>query len=431
MSTSKLNLGIDFGTNNTVFAFSGDNGTRIANHFNQNEVGCRSCLFFPEADEGSEFSIGQKATDDYLSSVNGGKSGRRILSIKSLLFDEKIDSILIYKTVWTPMELAGAFLKKLKDDFEGKYWTKAHKATVCRPVTLSENPGCDKYLENRLLLAMEFAGFKQTVVIPEPIAALLNMRSGLKPGSRVLVADFGAGTSDFCIAQIPDNPEDIEALRTSVISTSGISIGGDVLTQNLFLGFTPSYFGKNAKHKLSGDSFTDTPVQIYKQLTDWRGLWKLRSAKSMEGLDRIIFNAKTPLDRTELLRLRRLIVENLSYELLESVEGTKKALSDSDSATLQYHKGGDPEISFEKTLTAEMFKEVVIGEIQKINETIDTALNRAGVSSKEIDAVLMTGGTSLALPVRKLLEFKFPGKVTMSNLFTAVAEGASQYSAIS
>ncbi len=430
MSTSKLNLGIDFGTNNTVFAFSSEGGTKIADHFNQNEIGCKSCLFFSESEEGSEFSIGQKATDDYLSSVNGGKGGRRILSIKSLLFDEKIDSIPIYKTIWTPAELAGAFLKKLKDDFEDKYWTKAHKATVCRPVNLSEDLRCDKYLENRLLLAMKFAGFDQAVVIPEPIAALLNMKSKLKPDSKVLVADFGAGTSDFCIAQIPDNPEDIDALCASVISTIGVSIGGDALTQNLFLEFTPPYFGKSAKYRLSGDSFTDTPIHIYRQLTDWRGLWKLRSAKSMEGLDRIIFNAKTPLDRTELLRLRRLIQENLSYELLEAVENTKKALSESNSASIQYRKIGNPEISLDVHLSIGMFEEVVINEINRINSTINQASDRAGLSSNEIDVVLMTGGTSLALPVRKLLETRFPGKVTISNLFTAVAEGASQYSAI-
>lgn len=431
MSTSKLNLGIDFGTNNTVFAFQDKNGVRIAQHFDLTDVGCKSCLFFPEADEGSEFSIGQKATDDYFMSVNGGKSGRRILSIKSLLFDENIDSVLIYKTIWSPTELAGAFLKKLKDDFENRYWTKVQKTTVCRPVNLSEKLGCDKYLENRLSLAMEFAGFTETKIIPEPVAALLNTRSDLKPGSKVLVADFGAGTSDFCIAKIPEDLDDTNAICSSIMSTSGISIGGDVLTQNLFLKYTQSYFGKDAKHKLSGNSYGDTPVHIYGQLMHWRDLWKLRSAKNMEGLDRIIFNAKTPLDKIQLLRLKRLIQENLSYELLEEVETTKKELSQSSTASIKYHKAGDPEISLDVNLTTDMFKETTISEVLRIDRTIELALNRAGISSKEIDQVLMTGGTSLALPIRELLESKFPSKVTMINLFTAVAEGASQYSAIS
>jgi hypothetical chaperone protein len=431
MSTLKLNLGIDFGTNNTVFAFSGDNETRIAQHFGLTEVGCKSCLFFPEADEGSEFTIGQKALDDYLKSVNGGRPGRRILSIKSLLFDKDIDSILIYKNNWSPVELAGEFLKKLKDDFENKYWTKAEKVTVCRPVTLSDNPGCDKYLENRLRVTLEFAGFKEIEIIPEPIAALLNMRTELQPGSKILVADFGAGTSDFCVVQIPENSTDISALCASVLSTSGISIGGDKLTQNLFLEHTPPYFGKNAQHKLSGNSFSETPVHFYRQLTDWRGLWKMRSPQIMEGINQMIFNAKTPEDKEQLLRLRRLIRDNLSYELLEAVETSKKLLSDSNITTITYHKDGEPKIVFDETLTSEMFEEATTEETKELNKTIDKALNNARVSPEEINLVLMTGGTSLALPVRNLLESKFPNKITMTNLFTAVAEGASHYTAIS
>lgn len=431
MSTSKLNLGIDFGTNNTVFAFQDKNGVKIAQHFDLTDVGCRSCLFFPERKNGADFSIGKKAMDDYLSSIHGGNSGRRILSIKTLLFDEGIDSVSIYDTEWSPSVLAGAFLKKLKDDFESKYWTKSSKATVCRPVRLSDNPSCDRYLEKRLRMAMEFAGFNQVEIIPEPISALLNIKTGLKPGSKVLVADFGAGTSDFCIAEIPKDPEDIQTLCASVLATSGISIGGDKFTQNLFLEYVTSHLGKNALHKLSSKSFSTTPVHIYGQLIDWYGLWKLRSADRMEGLNRIIFNSKTPKDKIELLRLKRVIQENLSYEILEAVENAKKDLSESEVATVRYQRTGDPEISIETPLTAEMLDEAIHIEIEKIGKTIDLVHERAGVSPKEIDTVLMTGGSSLALPIRNLLEFKFPNKVTMRNLFTAVAEGASQYSAIS
>lgn len=431
MSTSKLNLGIDFGTNNTVFAFLGTDGIKIAQHFNRTETGCRSCLFFPEKKEGADFSIGQQAMDDYLLSVHGGKPGRRILSTKTLLFDESIDTFSIYGTEWSPVILAGSFIKKLKDDFESKYGVKTSKATVCRPVNLSSNPACDKYLEKRLLMAMEFAGFDQVEIIPEPISALLNIRTGLKPGSKVLIADFGAGTSDFCVAEIPTNIEDIRAMFSSILSTSGISIGGDKFTQNLFLEHATSHLGKNASHKLSSTSFSTTPVHIYSQLIDWHGLWKLRSPDNMDRLDRIIFNSKTEKDKMELLRLRRVIQENLSYEILESVETAKKELSETESTRIKYNREGDPVISLNELLTEEMLSDAVLVEIEKIDKTINLTLEKAGLHSKDIDTVLMTGGTSLAPPIISLLNFRFPEKVTMTNLFTAVAEGASQYSAIS
>ncbi len=431
MSTSKINLGIDFGTNNTVFAFQDKNGIRVAQHFNQTEVGCRSCLFFPENKGGAEFSIGKQAMDDYLSSVHGGGAGRRILSIKALLFDEALDSVSIYNTDWSPTEMAGVFLKKLKDDYESKYWTKNSKATVCRPVILSTNPSCDKYLEKRLRMAMEFAGYDQIEIIPEPIAALLNIKTGLKPGSKVLVADFGAGTSDFCIVQIPNNPEDIKAMCASVLATSGIGIGGDKFTQNLFLEYMTPHLGKNALHKSSLESFNTTPIHIYHQLVDWYGLWKLKSAARMETLRRIISNSKTPADKLELLRLKRVIVENLSYEMLESVEIAKKELSESKATNIQYHRTGYPEISINDSLTERMLDEVVHTEIRKIDGTINQALKQADVSQEDVDLVFMTGGTSLATPIRNLLEHKFPNRVVMNNLFTAVAEGASQYSTIS
>ncbi len=425
----QLNLGIDFGTNNTLFAFTGENGTEIARHFNQKEVGCRSCLFFPEKDFGTEFSIGTKAITDYLSSVHGGEEGRILLSIKHLMTLTDIDSIRIYDAEWSPVELMGAFLKKLKNDFEEKYMVRIPKVTICRPVTLSSNPSCDRYLERRLLSAMDYAGFEQVKVIPEPISALLGFETELEPGTNVLVADFGAGTSDFCVAKIPADFKDIPTLFSSVLSTSGVSIGGDILTRNLFLEYATPHFGKDAQYKLSSTSLGEIPTHYYTLLTDWCNLWKLRDARNVEALKNFIFNAGNPEDKNSLLRLKRVIEENLSFELFESVEAGKKSLSESDVNNLVYRRDGTPEICLDKPVTAEMFEQVVSEEIREIDKTIDIALERASMSSEDIGSVIMTGGTSLAKPIRNLLVSKFPGKVAEGDLLTAVAKGASRYSA--
>jgi hypothetical chaperone protein len=54
---------------------------------------------------------------------------------------------------------------------------------------------------------------------------------------------------------------------------------------------------------------------------------------------------------------------------------------------------------------------------------VQTVLAKASLESADIDSVVRTGGSSLIVAVREMLEDLFPGRVTEHDPFTSVAGG--------
>jgi hypothetical chaperone protein len=63
------------------------------------------------------------------------------------------------------------------------------------------------------------------------------------------------------------------------------------------------------------------------------------------------------------------------------------------------------------------------GILLQLDELVQVVLLRAGLRAQDIDVVVRTGGSSLIVAVRQLLERAFPGKVTEHDPFTSVASG--------
>ena len=58
-----------------------------------------------------------------------------------------------------------------------------------------------------------------------------------------------------------------------------------------------------------------------------------------------------------------------------------------------------------------------------VDAVLTEVLSRAGCDENDIDVVIRTGGSSQIAAVRRLLEARFPGKVTEHDPFTSVAAG--------
>uniref|UniRef100_A0A914QNZ1 Heat shock protein 70 n=1 Tax=Panagrolaimus davidi TaxID=227884 RepID=A0A914QNZ1_9BILA len=142
-----------------------------------------------------------------------------------------------------PEEVSAELLKHIKqkaEEFQGK---PLSKAVITVPAAFNEAQ------KNATLEAAEIAGWKEIILLPEPIAAAFayfNDRS-ISNNSNVLLFDLGGGTLDVCIFKIQNN-------QIEIISNTGDSkFGGrdfDTVLINYFKNALSTQYGISfVKHK--------------------------------------------------------------------------------------------------------------------------------------------------------------------------------------
>jgi molecular chaperone DnaK (HSP70) len=82
-----------------------------------------------------------------------------------------------------------------------------------------------------------------------------------------------------------------------------------------------------------------------------------------------------------------------------------------------------PELDISIPFTRKLFEQMMTGMLSEIDTLLDQVLKSAGCEVENIDVVIRTGGSSQIAAVRRLLESRFPGKVTEHDPFTSVAAG--------
>ena len=83
-------------------------------------------------------------------------------------------------------------------------WPAPRRIILGRPVHFSNPPDAelDRFAAERLLAAIRLAGFEEIVFEFEPIAAAYAYEARLDRDERILIGDFGGGTSDFTIISV-------------------------------------------------------------------------------------------------------------------------------------------------------------------------------------------------------------------------------------
>lgn len=215
--------------------------------------------------------------------------------------------------------------------------------------------------------AGELAGLNVLRIISEPTAALLASNIDKKKGGKYLVVDFGGSTTDFSVADISDNVVEILASY------------GDV------------YLGGTDVDKLVADYLVDT-------------------FKSDNGIDLA----------DDAMAMSRII---------EAAEKAKIELSTSSSTEINLPyitaKNGTP-IHMVMTLTKAKFEQLVKPIVDRVINCGKIALEKAKLTSNDLDGVLLVGGSCRIPLVQDELKKTFGDKLIKStNLDLAVAEGAA------
>jgi hypothetical chaperone protein len=150
----------------------------------------------------------------------------------------------------------------------------------------------------------------------------------------------------------------------------------------------------------------------------WHYLSFLKAPQTMHKLKDLERMALEP----EKVRAFIHIIENdLGYTLFRSIEQSKLALSDAETAAFRF---SDPPVAIEKPATRIQFEAWITRELRKIADCVDRVMRTAGIDNSHIDNVFLTGGTSFVPAVRRIFSDRFGGaKIQMGNEFTSVARG--------
>lgn len=277
----------------------------------------------------------------------------------------------------TPIELSAQVLKELK--------TFVNTGDLLESVVITIPASFDLIQSNATKEAGYLAGFKQVVLLQEPIAASLayaNMKKSKELyDGQWLVYDFGGGTFDVALIKIKDG-------EMKVIDHEG----------NNFLG----------------------GADIDQMIIDKLVIPKINAEFSFENLEDEMKSASGKLN-------------SKYFTLLYNAEKAKINLSAVSSSEIEVvgleDKEGN-EVDFEMTITRSELNELIKNAVDSTIEMIKTILTRNSLSSKDIQFTLMMGGSTYIPYVRQRVEevLQIPVNCEIDPT-TAVAVGAAYYAA--
>jgi molecular chaperone DnaK len=357
-----INFGIDLGTTNSLIAKFEGGAVQVF----KNPIGHKETLPSVVAFRGDRILVGDKARE-YISKDAGNVFAafkRKMGSGESFLVPATAQLI-------TPIQLSAQVLKELKNFVHTG--EKPEAAVITIPASF------DTVQSNATKKAGYEAGFKEVVLLQEPIAASLahfnDSKKGIPDTGNWLVYDLGGGTFDVALVSIING-------ELRVVDHEG----------NNFLG---------------GLDFDTAIIEHFL-------VPAMVQATGDESIE-------------EKLRNRDGSLEKLFYVLLHRAEEAKKELSQQDETEIEFTVPGyDDEIFV--TIKRNDFNRVIHDRIASTIELLQTILKRANLTAADINQIIMVGGSTYIPYVRELVA----GETGIAPAFdtdptTAIAVGAAYY----
>ncbi len=415
--------GIDFGTSNSVVALRDASGeTRFAE---QSLLGSmtpsfRSLLFFDldeqEALDPIVYSAGPEGIEAYLDAFG---DGRVIQSFKTHLTAGGLGRTRIGPHALDLEGLVTLFLKRLRARSATALDHELRRAVFGRPVRFAgaKDEEDNARAEARLRNAARLAGFEEILVELEPIAAAFHYESRLDHDEVAMIADFGAGTTDFCVMRIGPSRRDAKHRDEDVIITGGVGVAGDDLDAALIQHVVAPTLGKGSFYREYGKKLV-IPPSYYNKLSHWHQLSFLRGERTRADLERLQQFADKP---ETIGYLMAIIEDNQGFHLHKSVEAAKVELSRADETEFVYQH---EDFTIRAPIERSDFEGWIAEPVQAIADELDATLERAGLQPADIDRVFMTGGTAFVPCVRAEFARRFgEAKLSSGDELSSIAAG--------
>jgi len=407
--------GLDFGTTNSALARSDGGPARLATYGGQPTF--RSILFFdPEERDGTGYPIpftGPEALEHYL---DVGSEGRLMQSIKSHLASRSLVGTSVFGRRVTIEDLVAKIVRDLVAAAAGDLGSIDGPVVVGRPVRYvgSKSEADDAWAEGRTRKALALAGLTDVRFVPEPVAAAWHYEQRLDSDETLLIADFGGGTTDYCLMNAGPSHRGRGTAR--ILGTGGVGLAGDRFDGRILERRVAPLMGQGSLYRTPFGRDLEVPVRYFRQLVRWHRLSMLATPKNLRDLDGYLRASHEP---EKLERFIHLVRDNLGFALAQAVEGTKVALSSELTTALRYE---DDPVDLNEIIARTEFEAWIADDLAELDVALGATLANAGVDS--VDRVFLTGGTAFVPAVRALFERRFGAeRVTAGDHLTSVASG--------
>ncbi len=431
-----LVIGIDLGTTYSCFGVYQNNGVEII----CNELGNRTIPSFVS------FTSEERYIGETAKNMAGQNPSNTVYDAKRLIgrkfSDETIQRDIKHYTFnlkadqndkpmieveymdelksFYPEQISAMILEKIKNLAEQYIGKPVTKAVITVPAYFNDSQRKSTSDAGRI------AGLEVLRIINEPTAAALAYGLNERKTKNILVYDLGGGTFDVTVLTVDDGIFQVK-------STAGDThLGGEDFDIKLKEYVLYTYAEKNI---LKSKTLLDSDKVELSELFDLKGelndnINKLKLYDSL-SYSNINMNSNVKKYLQNLNKFYELKKNSKSMRKLQSAcEIAKKTLSNSNIANIMienFYESNDLNMSITKNIFEEICKEL----FEKTLESVKRALIDAKFSERDIDDVVLIGGSTRIPAVRDILEKKFPGKIRSNiNPDEAVAYGATIQAAL-
>lgn len=411
--------GLDFGTSNSAMALPTGEVLPLDGRADLPRL-FRTVLFFPE--DSPEVLAGHEGIERYLED----NAGRFIQSMKTWLPASSFTRTQLRGRTLALEELIAIFLRRVRAIASSLLSEDVDRVVLGRPARFSRDPAIDAFAEGRLRKAAELAGFGEVRFVIEPIAAALAYEATLARDEVVLVADFGAGTTDLTVMHLGPSRRGEGDRRGDVVISSGVYVGGDRFDSAIMKHKLLGHFGQGSTwHPGQNSKRMEMPSYVANRLLSWNEMSLIREKKTRELIDAMLATS----DRKPAIEaLHDLVMYNLGFRLYRAIEQAKVTLSTEPMARLDFE---EERVHIHETVTLEEFEAATAPLIVELEACVDE-LEAQLPERLKVDSVFLTGGTSHVPAVKRLFARKFGAeRLRTGDAFTSVAEGLGRAAKLS
>ncbi len=400
-------IGLDFGTTNSAIAIAAPGGEAVLTTFPEDDhrtTTFRSVLYFdPDHLEptGKPRAIGGPGA--ITAYIQAETRGRLVQSMKSHLASTLFKHTAILGHSYTLEELIALIIHQLKAAAEAQFGEIGERVVVGRPAhfsgTTTEEE--DAFALDRLRTAIQLGGFTEIEFELEPVAAAYQYEQQLDHDELVLIADFGGGTSDFCLIQLGPSARKRGRRQEDIIGTDGVAIAGDIFDSSLVRHLVAPQLGLGSEYRSLFNRLLPAPLWLYEKLERWHQLSFLKTRETMELLRQIRFGALEPEKIDALIQV---VEEDLGYHLFRAVEHTKCELSTAVTSDFFFR---DAFVDIREKVQRHEFEQWIAPEAQAIAQCVDRLLANCGATPQDVGSVFLTGGSSFVPAVRQIFAQRF------------------------